>query len=249
MAVGNAINGNAATFDGATWTVYAGRASSGATFTSVSCGSPTFCMATDSAGYAIPASPNLAPSPAGFTLAQTAAGTATMTWQPPAVPTGQTITGYRVSRDGVDSAGQGPYTSTVAATARSFSMTKLVPGQTYTLAVQAVTAAGTGLPMSARITIVAPSPRSFSVSQTAAGTATMTWQPPAVPSGHIITGYRVSRDGVDSAGQGAYSAIVGATARSFSMTRLVVGRSYTLSVQAITSAGAGLAASGKVTIR
>jgi hypothetical protein len=172
-----------------------------------------------------------------------------MTWQPPGVPAGQTITGYRVSRDGVDSAGQGAYTSTVPATARTFSMTKLVPGRTYTLALQAITAAGTGLPVSGQIKIVAPSPTAFAVSQTGAGVATMTWQPPAVPTGHTITGYRVSRDGVDSAGQGAYSNIVAATARSFSMTRLVVGRTYTLTVQAITSAGGGLPSSGKVTIR
>lgn len=247
VAVGSAVGGNAATFDGSTWTARTSLASAGATFTGVSCGTPSFCMATDSAGYSVATTSSLAASPVSYTLSQTAGGTATMTWQPPAVPAGQTITGYRVSRDGVDSAGQGAYAGTVAATIRTFSMTRLVPGQTYTLAVQAITAAGPGLPATGRITVVAPAPASFSLSQTAAGTATMTWQPPALPAGQPIAGYRVSRDGVDAAGQGAYASIIPATARTFSMTRLVVGKSYTLAVQAITSAGAGLPASGKIT--
>ncbi|MFE1663371.1 fibronectin type III domain-containing protein [Microbacterium sp. P02] len=248
VAVGSAAGGNASTFDGSTWTARTGLASAGATFTGVSCGSSTFCMATDSAGYSVSASPTLASAPVSYVLSQTGTGTATMTWQPPAVPAGQTITGYRVSRDGVDSAGQGAYTGTVASTIRSFSMTRLVPGQTYTFAVQAITAAGSGMPTSGRIKIVAPTPVSFALSQTAAGTATMTWQPPAVPAGQTITGYRVSRDGVDAAGQGAYASIIPATARTFSMTRLVLGNSYTLTVRAITSAGAGLAVSGKITL-
>lgn len=43
--------------------------------------------------------------------------------------------------------------------------------------------------------------------------------------------------------------VVAASARSFSMTKLVVGKMYTLSVEAVTSAGAGAAASGTITIK
>ena len=171
-----------------------------------------------------------------------------MTWQPPALPAGQTITGYKVSRDGVDSLGTGAYSTTVAATVRSFTMKRLIVGNTYKLKVQAVTAAGTGLPATGKIVIVAPAPGSFTLAQTGAGAATMTWQPPALPAGQTITGYKVSRDGVDSLGTGAYSTTVAATVRSFTMKRLIVGNTYKLKVQAVTAAGTGLPATGKIVI-
>jgi glucose/arabinose dehydrogenase len=102
--------------------------------------------------------------------------------------------------------------------------------------------------MTATLAARAAAPSSVAASQTAAAAATITWAPPAATGGQPITGYRVSRDGVDSAGEGAYTTVVAASARSFTMTRLVTGRSYTLSVQAVTAAGDGAAAARTVTI-
>ena len=84
------------------------------------------------------------PAPTTFTVAQAGATAATVTWQPPAVPAGTTITGYTVLRNGTDSAGTGPFSTTVGPTVRTFTMRLLVPGRSYTLSVRPMTAAGTG---------------------------------------------------------------------------------------------------------
>ena len=78
--------------------------------------------------------------------------------------------------------------------------------------------------------------------------ATVSWQPPVSDGGSPITGYRVARDGSDAAGVGAYSTVVAATVRTFTMTRLVDGATYRLSVEAITAQGTGPDASASVTL-
>jgi subtilisin family serine protease len=70
--------------------------------------------------------------------------TATLKWAAPADDGGSRITGYRVTRDGKNSAGQGPLTVTVSASTKSYVFTKLRKGSAYTLSVRAVNAAGTG---------------------------------------------------------------------------------------------------------
>lgn len=81
-------------------------------------------------------------------------GTATLTWSPPAASGGAPVTGYRVARNGVDSTGTGSWSTTVAASVRQHVFGSLVPGQTYTLTVQAVTSLGTGT--SASVTVLVP---------------------------------------------------------------------------------------------
>jgi len=106
----------------------------------------------------------------------------------------------------------------------------------------------TPVTLTAALVARAAAPTSVSANQTGPAAATINWQPPTATGGSAVTGYRVSRDGVDSAGEGAYSTTLAATARSFTMTRLVSGRSYTLSVRAITAAGEGAVASRAVPI-
>lgn len=90
----------------------------------------------------------------------TAPTSATVTWQPPAQTGGTPVTGYRVSRDGADSNGYGAYTTTVAASSRSFTFSGLVPGSTYNLTVAAVNARGAGVAASKPATIPATPPPS-----------------------------------------------------------------------------------------
>ena len=70
-----------------------------------------------------------------------------------------------------------------------------------------------------------------------ANTATISWQPPADTGGLPVTGYRVSRDGTDTGNTGAYSTVVTAATRTSSMRFLLVGATYSLSVQALLSDG------------
>ena len=72
--------------------------------------------------------------------------------------------------------------------------------------------------------------------------ATLNWQPPSSAGSSAITGYRVSRDGSDSGGGGAWSVVLPATARSQTFTLLKASTTYNLSVAAVNAAGAGVAA-------
>ena len=348
-------------------------------------------------------------APTSVTASSTSAGTATLQWAPPTTDGGSPITGYRVARDGTDTSGAGPWSGTVAATARSFTFSRLAAGTPYRLSVSAINAVGTGPAGSASITLTPTTTRSlvltavadtmarqqapttasgaltslasdteetsgttsritpylrFTVPALAPGesisaaslslqvtnatangpavwrtsptwsesalswnsgqparsgtaavgnfgsmaagrvstpvsgvtgagdvsfqlyaevsdgmvfasretttagsrpqlvltvasstvtapgaptsvsganvspaTGTLTWAPPAGDGGSAITGYRVARDGTDSAGAGPWSGTVSATTRSFTFTKLVPDRTYTLTVSAINAAG------------
>lgn len=82
----------------------------------------------------------------------------------------------------------------------------------------------------------------------ATAAAVLAWQPPASTGGSPVTGYRVARDGTDAAGAGPWSGSVAATTRSFRFTRLVPGRAYQLSVQAVNAVGRSVASAVPVVL-
>ena len=84
--------------------------------------------------------------------ASTSGATASIAWQPPTDTGGSAVTGYRVSRDGQDAGGTGPWSTLVGASAKSHTFAKLVPGARYTLTVQAVNASGDGVGASRQVT-------------------------------------------------------------------------------------------------
>lgn len=212
------------------------------------CPSGTTCGTTYRL-YAFGTAPS---TPTSVGVSQTAAASATIWWQPPNTTGASAITGYRVTRDGVDSSGAGAYATTVSASTRSFTMTKLIAGHGYTITVQAINSAGTGPAAAGTVTMsalaLASAPRAVVVTQTGTSQATISWQPPTSAGGGTTTGYRVSRDGVDNQNTGAYSALVASTVRSFTMTRLLVGHTYVLTVQAVTTVGTGPSSGGSVTM-
>lgn len=75
-----------------------------------------------------------------------------------------------------------------------------------------------------------------------AGTIGIAWSE-ADGRGLPITGWKVSRDGSDSHGTGAWSTVLPASANQFFFESLNVANSYTVSVAAITAAGTGPATS------
>lgn len=191
-------------------------------------------------------------APANFSARQTAGGLVTLAWSPPP-GSGAEVTGYTVGRDGTDSGGHGPFTKTVPASARTATLSGLVAGSTYALTVRPVTSSGPGPVAKAGVTIATwasalPSaPRTVSASATGS-TASISWTPPAETAGLAVTGYRVSRDGTDSGGHGAFSKVVAPSSTSASLTGLVAGSRYHVSVAAITSAGTSPPATVEVVI-
>ena len=181
-------------------------------------------------------------APTGLAVARTPDGaTAAVTWQPPTSTGGSPITGYRITRDGADSTGGGGYTTVLPASARSFTFTLLQPSGGYKFSVQAINAAGTG-PSASRTSTVSflPSaPTAVTVARSTPTALAVSWQPPTSTGGSAITGYRVSRDGTDSTGGGAYTTIVAAGIRTFGFSLLNPTSPYHFQVAAITATGTG----------
>lgn len=85
----------------------------------------------------------------------TAPGQAVVTWTPnPAL----TPASFAVGRDGTDTAGTGPWSTTDPATARTRTFDRLIGGETYTITVQATYTDGTSETASVQATPAAPTP-------------------------------------------------------------------------------------------
>ena len=171
------------------------------------------------------------------------AHTATLSWAEPTSPGGSSITGYRVSRDGTDSGGGGPWSTVLPASARSKTFSLLNAWDTYTLKVEAINAVGIGPAGSAAVMLTAATPSApLSVKATAGATgtqqATVTWSTPAQQGGSPVVSYRVRRF-AGSTATVQTTTTVPATARTFTATGLVAGSAYSFDVVAVNSAGAG----------
>ncbi|WP_068255889.1 fibronectin type III domain-containing protein [Rathayibacter tritici] len=183
-----------------------------------------------------------APYSPGGIYSSASGNSITITWTDPASDGGTDITGYRVARTGTDASGSGPWSTVVAADRRSQTFTNLRPNTSYTFAVQAINAVGSSLPATA--TEVAnpysapsvPTGVTGSTNDTAR-TATIAWAPPVSAGNPGITGYRVSRNGVDNAGSGPWSTVVTGSTRSFTFTNLAPSGTDTLTVAAVNAGG------------
>lgn len=180
--------------------------------------------------------------------------TAVLSWTAATATGGATITGYRVARDGTDSGGGGPWSTTVGASATSQTFTLLRPSALYRFSVTPLTTAGDG-PMTWVQAYVLPAPtapgRPTQATWDVGSSPTsivLTWKPPRTDGQSPITGYRIARNGTDSGSSGAYATVLPATARSFTLTSLNGWFPYTLTVQAVNAAGTGPAAVGSATL-
>ncbi|PTL72155.1 hypothetical protein C1I63_04400 [Rathayibacter caricis DSM 15933] len=178
------------------------------------------------------------------TISGTAQVGAVLTANPGTWTTGTTLT-YRWYASGVAVRGATgrtfvPTTSQLGATV-TVEATGAKAGYTSVIRRSAATAAvKAGKPTGA--TAVA------AVTDGAARSVTVSWQPPASSGGSAITGYLVGRSGSDASGAGPWSRLAPASARSQTFTNLVAGRTYTFTVQPRNAVGSGPTSSIVVTL-
>lgn len=177
-------------------------------------------------------------APTSLTAKRTSSTSASISWHQPAQ-------GYCTYFNVKRTSASGTWQTQVGETTNSFSFTHLTAGQTYSLSVQCVADnVGNGVgpvpsvPAAGSTTALAAA-GSVTAKRTGQGSAAISWSAPATLGGKTLTGYKVARDGTDTYGGGAYSKVVPASTRSFTMNYLKLGSTYKLSVQPVYSGGAG----------
>ncbi len=191
-------------------------------------------VATNAVGTSLASTSTLRVRPQGPPAAPVGAsattgdGTATITWATPPSNGGSPITGYTVTSY------PGGLTRTVAATARTATLTGLTNGTGYTFRVTATNALGTS-PASAPTTRVVPTGRPTApLNPTATAgdaRATITWAAPASSGGSPITGYTITST------TSGHTRTVGPGARSVTLTALTNGTGYTFQITATNALG------------
>jgi hypothetical protein len=133
-------------------------------------------------------------------MSATASGTsATVVWTAPTSDGGAAITGYMISRDGLDSNGSGPWGTTVTANTLTFTFTNLVAGSTYTFTVIPINSYGQGNAVTATATVPDPTPPA---TRGAAAIGTASYSIPfPVPSTYLFVDG--SSAGSDTTGDGS----------------------------------------------
>ncbi|MDA8014672.1 MAG: fibronectin type III domain-containing protein [Gammaproteobacteria bacterium] len=155
-----------------------------------------------------------------------------LAWEPPLDNGGAAISGYRLSLRGGGS-------SSVAATARSFTLQNLTPGTLYTVTLSARNSVGTG-----PVAVVQGVPGGATAPQSAAATPgdgelRVAWSAPDNNGGATITGYRLRWKLASAAAfAGGDTRTVGAVT-SATITGLTNGEAYDVEITAQTSRGFG----------
>ena len=96
--------------------------------------------------------------------------------------------------------------------------------------------------------VVPDAPTGLTLTQVTADTATVTWAPPADDGGAELTGYTVSWEGDAAGGVPPASSSEPADVRSRTVSGLVDGATYTVTVRASTVAGEGAASTATLTV-
>ncbi|GAA1915911.1 hypothetical protein GCM10009815_08810 [Nocardioides marmoribigeumensis] len=173
-----------------------------------------------------------------------ATSSATIAWQPPPAG-GLPVTGYVVTRPDGSTVG-------VSSSTRSQAFTGLAPGASYTVGVAATTDAGTGSAVSRDFVNadVPPSAPAHVSVQPDDNTqyAGLTWDPPEVDGDAPVSGYEVTRSGLDTHGQPFTPTTVDPWTTSWGFSDLAYGTTYQLGVTAISSAGRSQQSVASVTL-
>ncbi|MCU1454735.1 MAG: fibronectin type protein, partial [Acidimicrobiales bacterium] len=200
----------------------------------------TFSVAASNAsgtGATSTTAPIVVGSPVAPNQPTTAPGDAqaTITWTAPSTDNGSPVTGYVVT----------PYLGTTAQAAQAFTstattqtVTGLTNASTYTFAVAATNARGTGPASTASAPLVVGAPTTPAAVQAlpGAGGATVSWTAPATANGAAVTGYTVTPY-VGTTAQAARTFT--STATTQTVTGLTNGTTTTFAVAAVNARGTG----------
>ncbi|MBI3969838.1 MAG: fibronectin type III domain-containing protein [Chloroflexi bacterium] len=197
------------------------------------------------------------PGPPQNVSADAGDGEVTVTWQPPADDGGGAVTAYTVT-----AVEDSTKTATLGGAARSVRFTGLTNGASYTFAVRASNAFGTGAaamsPAVAGLTTVSFSAAGFNVSE-GAGQAAVTVTLGAPSAATVSVGYATS-DGTASVARGDYTATSGSltfapgeTSKSIAVavtndTLLETSEAFTVTLSSPVNATTGTLSSATVTI-
>lgn len=190
------------------------------------------------------------PGPPALASASAANHSVRMSWGLPLAAGSAAITGWRVSRDGVDLDGAGPWSEVLPASARSVKVGRLRNRTTYELSVQAVTADGMGRPRAVRLTPSRASGVAGAVALTrwegADGAVTVSWRAPdRLGSSPRVTAYRITR-ATDARRSSRTVTTSPAASRAVRLTGLVNGTLYEVRVAPVTAAGVGTGATVRI---
>jgi hypothetical protein len=162
-----------------------------------------------------------------------------LAWAAPASTGGSAITHYIVQRS-PNGVAWTTLTSTLPATARSYTATGLKNGTTYKFRVLAKNVVGNS-PASA---VMAAAPKAVPSAPgkpgavTAATSVKLSWTAPASKGGSAIKSYRVQRS-LDGITWTTVTSSASASTRTFTVTGLVKGKTYRFRVAAINTQGVG----------
>ncbi|MCB0906034.1 MAG: fibronectin type III domain-containing protein [Nocardioidaceae bacterium] len=190
------------------------------------------------------------PGPPSVTAASAGNHVVTLRWGLPAAAGSSPITGWRLSRDGVDRDGVGPWSQLVPASTRAFRLTDLKDLTTYGVSVAAVTADGAGEPCRVRLTPSRASRVAGAVALTrwapADGAVALGWRAPTrLGSRPRVTAYRVTLAAA-AASRSRRVTTHAAGSRRARLTGLVNGTTYEVRVAPVTKAGVGVWATVRI---
>ncbi|MFN8173336.1 MAG: fibronectin type III domain-containing protein [Candidatus Nanopelagicales bacterium] len=158
------------------------------------------------------------------------------------------VTGYQVTRDGLDTHGTASVTWTLGSSVLSEQFNYLKASSFYTFTVAPLTANGPRQSSSVSVFVqptatVPGSDLGVTYQDAGSGVASgewlISWKPPSSDGQSPITRYRLTRDGLGVDGKPSYQIDLPASTKQFILSGLLGSVSYKVSVQAVNAVGAG----------
>ena len=167
-----------------------------------------------------------------------------VSWSAPSDSGTSAVTGYHLAV----TVGSSVSTVALSATATSHQLGGITAGNTYTLAMSAVSAAGTG--PAASVSVVVPqvpsAPKDLTAEMNALGTKlVVTWKPPSNASAAAISGYTLAWQSGSLTGS---ATVAPSAALQYEIASPVAGGVYALTVRSVGTMGTSSAATASFTV-